>query len=206
MLAPPDQNWVRYVDTFQNQSGAPRNLFVTWGGDLGSDANTHVQASSSGDAGITAGDTWAVTQEGVPPAAATDSPVGYLLRSPADSSYLGPVEFGDTVITTTWPFSGDDALGHLFTFSLAPGQTRRLAYFVYRGLAEGTPGSVDCVFYANCVTPAVGAQVALADTTLAALAGQPALCDLSFAERASLVNWPGLALACRDLFLPTLTR
>jgi len=206
ILAPPDQDWVRYVDTFQNLSGAPRDLLVDWGGNLGSDTDTYVQASSSGDAVITASDTWAVTQETAPPAAASDSPVGYVLRSPGDSSYLGPVISSDPLITTTWPLSENDDLSHLFTFSLAPGQTRRLAYFVYRGLAEDTPGPVDCAFYGGCVTPAVGAEVALADSTVSALVLAPPLCDLSFAERASLVNWPGLAVACRDLFLPTLTR
>jgi hypothetical protein len=197
---------VRYVDTFQNQSGAPRSLLVTWGGNLGSDTATYVQASSSGDQIIAANDTWAVTQQDPPPGPAGDSPVGYAFRSPSDSSYLGPVEFDQTVITTTWALSQDELLAHLFTFSLAPSQTRRLAYFVYRGLAEGVPGPADCAFYGNCVTPATGAQVALADSTMAALAAHPALCDLSFAERTSLVNWTGLALGCADLFLPLVRR
>jgi hypothetical protein len=179
---------------------------VAWGGDLGSDSGTHVQATSSGDQMITAGDTWAVTQEGVPPEAAVDSPVGYVLRSPGDISYMGPVAYSDAVMTATWPVSEDDALGHLFTFSLAPGQTRRLAYFVYRGLAEGTPGPNDCVFYGNCFTPATGAEVALADSTMGALAAQPALCDLSYAERMSLVNWTNLASVCGDVFLPVVRR
>jgi amidase len=206
IAAPTDQNWVRYVDTFHNTSGATRTLFVDWGGNLGSDSGTHVQASSSGDAFITAGDTWAVTQEGLPPAAAGDSPVGYALRSPGDLSYLGPVISSDPVITATWPLSESDDLSHLYTFSLAPGQTRRLAYFVYRGLAENTPGPYDCAFYGGCVTPAIGAEVALADSTLSALAAQPAFCDLGVVERASLVNWPGLALGGCDVFLPVLLR
>ena len=206
IVAPTDQNWVRYVDTFHNTSGAPRSLFVGWGGNLGSDGDTHVQASSSVDQIITAGDTWAVTQEGVPGTPPGDSPVGYALRWPGDSSYMGPVIFDDVVITTTWPLSANDELGHLYTFNLAPGQTRRLAYFVYRGLAEDTPGPYDCNFYGGCVTPAIGAEVALADSTLAALAAQPVLCDLTQVERASLINWPGLALGCGDLFLPLLKR
>jgi hypothetical protein len=43
---------------------------------------------------------------------------------------------------------------------------------------------------------------------MAALAGSPTLCDLNFAERASLVNWPLAGLACGDrfLFLPLVTR
>jgi subtilisin-like proprotein convertase family protein len=206
LLAPADQNWVRYVDTFHNTSGVARSLRVGWGGNLGSDGDTNVQASSSGDLFITAGDTWAVTQEGAPGEPAGDSPVGYAVRSPADSSYQGPVVFEGGGITTTWTGTGDDELGHLFSFNLAPGQTRRLAYFVYRGLAEDTQGSVDCQFYNNCVTPAVGAEVALADSTVAALVSQPVLCDLTFPERTSLVNWPGLALDCGDLFLPVLSR
>jgi hypothetical protein len=115
--------------------------------------------------------------------------------------------FGST-FTETWPSSGDDLLGHTFRLTLAPGASASLAYFVYHGLAEAGPGPQACEYYAACVpTPAPGSQVALAETTAAALALHPNFCDLSDVEFSKIVNWPG-KLACGqfDLYLPAMLR
>src|SRR6185369_14073744 len=144
---------------------------------------------------------WAVTAQQDPPGArAADAVVGYALRSAADTSYLGPVITEAGVITTTWPGLNKDSLSHAFQFNLAPGASARLAYFVYRGLAEATPGPTDCDFYGGCVSPAAGAQVTLVKNAVIGLQANPFFCDLSPAERASLVNWPGIVDHCA--FLP----
>jgi hypothetical protein len=56
------------------------------------------------------------------------------------------------------------------------------------------------------MTPAVGSQVGLIQSEVATLAAHPPLCDLGPAMRATLINWPGIALGCRDVFLPVLRR
>src|SRR5207247_6893771 len=126
---------------------------------------------------------------------------GFAFRSATDTSYSKPVIFSAANILTPWPVSGEYALGHEYFLTLQPGATVRLAYFLYRGLAEGLPGPQDCPYYGGCVKPALATQVSLATTTVAALAANPYLCDLTPAERASLLNWPGLT-NCHDLFLP----
>ncbi len=155
---------------------------------------------------ISSNDRWAVTQQGPPGTAAGDAVVGYAFRSAGDTSYLGPAEFTGAVITSTWTQTQDDLLGFVFEFNLAPGATKRLAYFVYRGLAEGSPGPDGCDYYGGCTTPLTGAQSTLAKNVVTALAATPPLCDLSAAARATVVNWPSLASLCRDMFLPLLAR
>jgi hypothetical protein len=107
-------------------------------------------------------------------------------------------------ITGTWASTGNDNLAHTFKFKLQPGATLRLAYFVYRGLAEGQAGPQDCEFYGGCLTPALGTQVALVANAVTGLQANPYFCDLSPAERASLVNWPGIVDHC--VFLPVVRR
>ena len=94
----------------------------------------------------------------------------------------------------------------MYKITLAPGATKRLAYFVYRGLAETDLGPADCNFYGGCVTPAAGSQVTLVHNALVALVANPPFCDLSAAVRNSIVNWPGIGGNCRSVFLPVVER
>ncbi len=92
----------------------------------------------------------------------------------------------------------------MFKFTLAPNSTRRLAYFVYRGLTETGSGPEDCAYYGGCVLPPAGSQVALAQTISAALAANPPFCDLSLALRATIVNWPKVIVNCT--YLPAIQK
>ena len=203
--APANQNWLRYVDTYHNSSNVPHSVVVLWGGYLGSSGATDLAASSSGDLALTKIDEWGVTKYDPLGVDSSTPPVGFLFRSPTDSSYNGPVVYSAANLTTPWPPSGQNSLAHSFFVSVPPGATKRLAFFLYRGLAEGKPGPQDCTYYGGCVTPATGSQVSLAVTTMTSLAANPPLCDLSPAVRASLLNWPGLG-ACHDDFLPVIRK
>jgi len=202
VFAPANQNWLRYVDTFHNISSQPRYVYLSWGGGLGSFSQTYPAATSSGDLVLDNNDIWAVTKSHAP-GTPSDSPVvGFAFRSATDTSYLKHAIFNDPNIQASWPVTGNYQLGHLFFFSLPPGASQTLAFFLYRGLAEGVPGPQDCGYYGGCVTPATGAEVTAAHATLADLSAHPPLCDLPPAVRGSLLNWPGLALTCHDAFLP----
>jgi hypothetical protein len=208
LYAPASANWLRYVDTFTNTGVATRTVWVAWGGNLGSDDNTRLQDTSSGDGLLTALDTWAVTvEDGNPPI--NDPPVGHILRSPSDTTYQGAGIFDRDVFTdTVWPAMGEDELGHIYKLVLGAGDTASLAYFVYRGLAEGNVGPQDCEFYGDCLPlPAAGSQVSLAESTAAVLAAVPNFCELSQDQLDSIVNWPGITLGCPvALFLPLVLR
>jgi subtilisin-like proprotein convertase family protein len=206
ILAPAGYDWLRYVDHFTNNNGAPARVVVSWGGLLRSDSQTKIAATSSGNLTLAQDDTWAVTfQQTQPNGPAVKPPIGLAFRSTGDSSYQGPYLFtGNPFTTTVWPSLGNGNLGQVFSFVVPPGETRALAYFVARGLAEGTPGPADCDFYGGCVTPPAGSQVALIESTVANLAANPFFCDLSLAERAEIINWPGISTTC--MYLPVLQR
>ncbi|MEP7356755.1 MAG: hypothetical protein ABI847_05910 [Anaerolineales bacterium] len=207
LYAPANANWLRYVDTFTNTSGSSRTVWVAWGGDLGSADDTLTTASSSGDANIGADDTWAATIENDDPDPTSDSPLGYAWRSPTGTTYSGPGIFSNSVFTTPWPSGGNQDLGFTFKLVLAPGASASLAYFVYHGLSEDGGSPNECYYYGDCVLPAPGSQVALAETTAAMLAAQPNFCDLTPAEFAKIVNWPGMTgCEANNLYLPVLMR
>jgi subtilisin-like proprotein convertase family protein len=191
LYAPPTTNWLRYVDTFTNTSGDDRTVWVGWGGQLGSGNGTLLVANSSPDENLTATDTWGVTSEDSF-GEAFDPPVGYILRSPSDTTYQGPGIYAFDPFTDTWASPGDPSLAHVYRLDLAPGESASLAYFLYRGLAEDETGPADCDYYEDCLPePDDGSQVDDAIDTAEALAAEPDFCDLSDEQTALIVNWPG---------------
>ncbi len=206
--APSTADYLRYLDTFTNTSDAVRKVYVAWGGNLGSDGWTTIAATSSGDLTIAADDQWAVTiQENSfnPAGPAYDPPVGYLLHGAGDTSYLGTGDDEVNPFDDPWTGNGNEDLAHVFAFTLQPGETAHLLYFVYRGLSETVGGPEGCV--TDCVIPPAGSELALAQTTLLALAETPDVCGLSAEVRAHLINWPDLNVSCQyTVSLPIVVR
>jgi subtilisin-like proprotein convertase family protein len=199
LLAPASENWLRYVDTITNLGANARTVYVTWGGDLGSDSETKLDATSSGNLVLDTGDTWATTIDDSYPE--IDAPVGYVLRNLADPTYQGPRR-STHPLTDPWPATGDDDLGHVYRLDLAPGETERLAYFVIRGLGEGQEGPEDCEDYGGCTTPVTGTQTVAARFVALGLAVNPPLCDIL----GPVANWPGAQDDCERVYLPTILR
>ncbi|HNB50768.1 MAG TPA: proprotein convertase P-domain-containing protein, partial [Anaerolineales bacterium] len=208
LYAPNNINYIRYLDTFTNTSNAVRQVVIAWGGNLGSDDGTILAATSSGDLTFDPTDAWALTIENYasnPNGPATDPAVGYVFRGPGDTSYLGPVDTDINPFENPWPGNGQDDLGYAFAFTLQPGETTHLLYFVYRGLSEEETGPEGCI--TNCVTPPAGSEMALAQTVIAALAVQPEVCDLPADVRTNLINWPDLNVDCSvSVYLPIVVR
>lgn len=198
LYAPVGTDYLRYVDTFTNTTGAVRNVDLMWGGNLGSNGCTTVQSTANGDLTITPADTWAVTIEECsfdPNGLATDPPVGYVLGS-ANGIMTGAV--GESAPPVPWPGNGNDGLTYRYQFSLPAGATLRLVYFLYRGLEEDRTGPLGQF-------PALGTESALARATVAALAAAPDLSGLSPAETATIANWGPLAPPAEATPVPTLS-
>lgn len=206
--APQTVNTLRYLDTFTNNSSEVRHIRVAWGGNLGSDNDTTIAATASGDLTLDVSDPWAVTiEEGTqnPVGPAGDPPVGYLLYGSGDTSYQGPGDSGLNPFETAWSGNGNEYLAHVYAFTLQPGETKHLLYFVYRGLAEETEGPDYCT--TNCVIPPAGTEIALAQTVLTALAANPDVCGLPADVLGNLVNWPELDATCSiPVYLPIVVR
>ena len=189
IFAPTGTDYIRYIDSFTNNATDDRTVLVAFGGNLGSDGCTVQSRSSSGDRFFDTSDTWGVTIENCssnPDGPSTNPPIGYAFRSPNDTTLQGFGAFFSNPFTTTWAGDTDDSPGLVFTLTLAPGDTRRLAYFVYRGLEEGAVGPLG-------QTPAAGEQIAAAQTSVSGLVANPDFGDLTLAERDQIVNWPSIA-------------
>jgi LPXTG-site transpeptidase (sortase) family protein len=179
--APATTDYMRYIDTFTNTTSETRRVWVVWGGDLGSDSTTTVAATSSGDLNITTADTWAVTIESpgyVAAGPATDPPVGYALGTEGNPVFDDVVEYYDGHPYGSWPGNGNDNLAYQYYFELAPGETVKLAYFLYRGLEETNP-------------PAWGSEIALAQTVLTDILENPTdyFSDISADDQQLIMNW-----------------
>lgn len=207
--APAATDYVRYLDTFTNTGSEVRQVQVAWGGYLGSLWDTTLAATSSGDLVLDTDDTWAVTIENAsfnPAGPTANPPVGVLLRGAGDPTYVRPGNYANNPFQTPWPGNGDYRPSHVFAFTLQPGETAHLVYFLYRGLAEERPGPEGCSV--ECVTPPAGSEIALAQTVLTALAAAPDVCDLPQSVLANVLNWPGVVDSCPDypIYLPVIVR
>lgn len=193
---PEGTDYVRYVDDFTNLTDGPLQVTVIWGGNLGSDSSTEVVGTSSGDTGLTAEDTGALTREGDADTStdepATDPVVGYVLGSVANGVQGDPVDFDSDPIEP-FPNEGEDQLGHTYDLEIAPDETVSLAYFLYRGLSEEDEDSEDPRYGEN--TPEEGEEIAKAATILGALRDAPNFTGLSAEARARIANWEMPAFA-----------
>lgn len=190
LVLPAGTDYARYVDTFTNTGSENLTLELAWGGGLGSDSSTTISRTSSGDMTIDATDAWALTIENSssdPNGPATDPPVGYLFQDPQTGAFASNGDYHNTPFDTAWPGNGNDDISFVYApVTLAPGETVRFAYFLYRGREEETAAP-------DGTTPAAGEEIALAETVLGGLAASPDFSGLSGAEVASIVNFTGQA-------------
>jgi hypothetical protein len=193
LLAPSGTDYLRYVDAFTNTSASPRIVEVAWGGGLESRLQTLVARTSSGELpGITQNDRWAVTiasNSGNPNEAVLVPPVGFAVGDRCTEALVRLGEFSTNPFAFSW--AGRDNLSYVYRLTLAPGETARLAYFLYRGLHVGFPSPENCgrLGFPPCQIAMSDAEINKAAEAVEALVAAPDFGDLTAAERASIVNW-----------------
>ncbi len=133
----------RILNLVRNPGGSPRETSVQVGdtvdgdgaysGDLGSDDDTRVRSSSSGDAALTAADRWAVTSDHSPGGTNNDLALAHVLDGRGGSDR---VDFAALV--------GDDDLGWRWEDVLLPagGTVAYLSYEIQQGVA-GADGAAE---------------------------------------------------------------
>lgn len=161
-----DRAVVRGIFTLTNTSNAPITVTAELYGNLGSDGSTTLQATSSGDAVLTDGDLWTVTNDqafGADPVFG-DDPVITVSR-------------GTGAVNTSALGGGNDTYTDEYPITIPAGATVRLLQFV-----EGS----------RTVTDAV--EGAASFETLAAARSAGLLDDLSTRELASIANYNAVSL------------
>jgi Ca2+-binding RTX toxin-like protein len=109
--------WVRFEEVLTNNTASTLTRSFTIGSNLGSDSATTIVASSSGDAALTMGDSWLVTDDGATPTSG-DPRLGFVFRGTNKAS-----------VVTDASLTGGDDLSVTYSVTLAPGQTAVLVHF-----------------------------------------------------------------------------
>jgi hypothetical protein len=106
-------NFARWTNTFTNTSGASQAVRVTMFGNLGSDGNTVVTGSSSGDTTAADGDLWVTSFQNYSGSFSSDPRLGHVLGGAGAAVSPSGVTFVD----------GDDDVAWSYDLTLAAGQT-----------------------------------------------------------------------------------
>jgi hypothetical protein len=139
-------NYAAYLETFTNNSPVDNTAFaISFGtaiggaGDLGSDDETVVTASSSGDMNYAYGDYWFATDDAVPGFTGADDPaLGHVIAGP-NASIL--------------PFDSrhpePDQFQTLYSLSLLPGETQSFLFFEIQENTRALSAAVAAQLTAN---------------------------------------------------------
>ena len=170
-FVPTNDTFARWLNIVTNNGGAPQTVVLSTTNNLGSDAETRIDTSSSGDTTVDVTDTWVTTyQDYDNQGQSTDPRLGHVLQGPGASVGLAAISFADGNGTPSWQYS----------FNLDPGQTAIIMNFATgqpsRGAAQAKSDELAALSASSlqCMTPqelvrvvnfAVPADLSLAKTT-----------------------------------------
>ncbi len=191
IYAPPDTDYLRYVDGYTNVAAEDRLIEVAWGGAVGAYEDgglVAVATTSSGDRRIDVADTFVTVMQN---ARRVDDP----MRGPSghgpSAHVLGTrsgvlTAVGDMYtdpFADRWPGFDPAHIGYVFKFSVRPGETKALMTFVAKGLSEvyGSRGAGQI--------PAAGSEIARVTEIARRLAAAPDVRGLTALQRSQIANW-----------------
>jgi hypothetical protein len=120
VFVPDNDQFARWLNIFTNTGASPQTVTMVTSNNLGSDANTVVVTTSSGDATVDTADNWATSFQNYSGTTSSDPRLGHVFQGPGAPVPLAGIHF----------VSGDDHPYWGYTFTLAPGQTEIIANFV----------------------------------------------------------------------------
>jgi hypothetical protein len=119
VFVPANDSFARWETILTNPTAAPITVNVISANDLGSDTNTLIDSTSSGDATATTADTWVTTWQNWSGTTSSDPRLAHVL--------WGPGGTGPSVVNFT---DGDDSPYWTFHVVVPANQTRILLHFV----------------------------------------------------------------------------
>jgi hypothetical protein len=120
VFVPDNDQFARWMNIFTNTGGTTQTVTMVVANNLGSDANTTIVSSSSGDATVDTSDTWASSFQNFNPTTSSDPRLGHVFQGLGSQTPLAGIHF----------VNGDDNPFWGYTFQLAPGQTKVILNFV----------------------------------------------------------------------------
>jgi uncharacterized repeat protein (TIGR01451 family) len=119
VFVPTNDRFIRWMNFFTNTTGAPITFTMISSNNLGSDSNTRIVSSSSGDNVATTADTWVSSFQNFSGKTSTDPRIGHVLWGPGAATPISNIHFVD----------GDDNPFWTYPITLAPGQTKAILNF-----------------------------------------------------------------------------
>jgi uncharacterized repeat protein (TIGR01451 family) len=119
VYVPTNDQYIRWMNFFTNTTGAPITFTMVTSNNLGSDSNTRVVTTSSGDATVTTGDLWATSFQNYSGNTSSDPRIGHVFQGSGAPTPLANINF----------VNGDDNPYWVYSITLAPGQTKIIANY-----------------------------------------------------------------------------
>ena len=170
VFVPTNDTFARTLNSVTNTTGAPVTFTLMTDNNLGSDSNTRIVSSSSGDNVATLADNWVTTFQNYSGTTSTDPRIGHVLQGPGAGTPLSIINFVD----------GDDNPFWGYSVTLAPGQTRIIMNFV---TALGTKAAANAKAAAITALPASTLQC-MSVTELSQVTNFAVLPDLAITQAA----------------------
>ncbi len=119
VFVPNNDRFARWMNIFTNTSGSPITFNMITSNNLGSDSNTRVVTSSSGDNVATVADKWVTSFQNFSGNTSSDPRLFHVMWGPGAPTPISFINFVD----------GDDNPYWDYTITLAPGQTKMIVNF-----------------------------------------------------------------------------
>lgn len=145
VYVPPNDNYIRWVNSYTNTTGVPITFTTITANNLGSDSNTRVVSTSSGDNVATVADNWVTSFQNYSGNTSSDPRLVHVLWGPGAATPVSNINFVD----------GDDNPFWGYSITLAPGQTKNIMNFS-SGL--GTKAAANAKAAALTLLPATATQ------------------------------------------------
>jgi hypothetical protein len=120
VFVPTNDQFARWLNIFTNTSGAPVTFNMITSNNLGSDSNTVITGSSSGDTAAQTTDLWVTTFQNFTGKTTSDPRIGHIMQGNGAPTPVSGIFFAN----------GNDNPFWSYTITLQPGQTKIIANFV----------------------------------------------------------------------------
>ncbi len=174
VYVPTNDRYIRWLDSYTNTTGAPITFTTISSNNLGSDSNTLIVNSSSGDAVAQTTDTWVTTFQNYSGSTSSDPRIGHILQGVGAATPVSNINFAN----------GDDNPYWVYSITVTPGQTKRIVNFAV-GLESKAAANAKSAALALFPT---GAQQCLSATELSQVVNFVTSSDLSIVKTASVVT------------------
>ncbi len=174
VYVPTNDRYIRWMNFFTNTTGAPITFTMITSNNLGSDSNTLIATSSSGDAVVTPGDLWATTFQNFSGMFSTDPRIAHVMQGSGAPTPVNNVSF----------VNGDDNPFWSYAITLSPGQTKIIVNY-----AAGLGTKADAAAQAAALAAfGANAQQCMSSTELSEVANfQPTgSADLSITKTSNI--------------------